>query len=161
MTDRPQTARLQPGDTAPAFALTASSGEQVALADYAGREVIVYFYPKAFTPGCTTEACDFRDNIASLRGAGFEVLGISSDDPERLAEFAAAEHLPFPLLSDPEGATAKAWGTWGDKTLPDGREITGTLRSTFVVDVDGRLRVADYDVPADGHVRALRTKLGV
>ena len=153
--------RLQPGDTAPALELTASDGASVSLADFAGREVIVYFYPKAFTPGCTKQACDFRDSIASLRGAGYEVLGVSSDDRERLAEFAAAEHLPFPLLSDPEGATAKAWGTWGDKTLPDGREITGTLRSTFVVDGDGRLRVADYDVPADGHVRALREKLGV
>ena len=149
------------GDSAPDLDLEAADGRRIALADYAGRDVIVYFYPKAFTPGCTTEACDFRDSIASLRGAGYEVLGVSSDSPERLAEFAAAEHLPFPLLSDPEGATAKAWGTWGNKTLPDGREITGTLRSTFVVDGDGRLVVADYDVPADGHVRALRERLGV
>lgn len=101
--------RLAVGDAAPALELTASDGQSVSLADFAGREVIVYFYPKAFTPGCTTQACDFRDGIASLRGAGYEVLGVSSDDPERLAEFAAAEHLPFPLLSDPEGATAKAW----------------------------------------------------
>ena len=153
--------RLSPGDVARELELESADGERVSLADFAGRDVIVYFYPKAFTPGCTTQACDFRDNIASLRGAGFEVLGVSSDDRERLAEFAAAEYLPFPLLSDPDGAAAKAWGTWGDKTLPDGREITGTLRSTFVIDGDGLVRVADYDVAADGHVRALREKLGV
>ncbi|SJM69550.1 thioredoxin-dependent thiol peroxidase [Gulosibacter sp. 10] len=153
--------RLEVGAAAPELSLSTAGGERVSLSDYRGRKVIVYFYPKAFTPGCTTEACDFRDNLASLRGQGYEVLGVSADPVERLAEFAEAEQLPFPLLSDPDAETAKAWGSWGDKVLPDGKEITGVLRSTFVVDEAGALELAEYNVPAEGHVRALRERLGV
>ena len=145
----------------PNFTPPAADGSTISLSDYAGRDVIVYFYPGAFTPGCTTEACDFRDNIASLRGAGYEVLGISIDDPATLADFAEAESLPFPLLSDEGGQTAKTWGTWGDKVLPDGREVTGTLRSTFAIDGEGKVKVAEYNVAPQGHVAALREKLGV
>lgn len=151
---------LRVGDAAPPIALNDATGTPRRLDDFAGRRVIVYFYPAAFTPGCTTQACDFRDNLASLQGAGYDVVGISTDDEAKLADFAREDRLDFTLLSDPEGRTAKAWGTWGEKVV-NGRTIIGTLRSTFVVDEEGRIRLARYRVDADGHVRALRDELGV
>lgn len=153
--------RLSPGDTAPDFTLPAADGSTVALADVlaeAREGVVVYFYPKAGTPGCTTEACDFRDNLASLKGAGYTVLGVSTDPIPDLRAFAAAEHLTFPLLSDADHAVAEAYGTWGPKTV-DGRTFDGVHRSTFVIDPDGTIRCAQYDVQAQGHVAALRAQL--
>lgn len=151
---------LSAGDPAPDFALRDATGATVSLSDFAGRRVIVYFYPAAFTPGCTTEACDFRDNLASLQGAGYAVVGISGDDVETLARFAAEDRLDFPLLSDPDHVTAKAYGAWGEKQIGD-RTLTGVLRSTFAIGEDGRIELAEYRVNADGHVRALRESLGV
>lgn len=158
MTDT--TTPLAPGDVAPALTLTGHDGKPHALSDHRGRRTVVYFYPAAYTPGCTTEACDFRDNIASLRGAGYDVLGISPDPVDKLATFAADEYLPFPLLSDPEGVTARAWGAWGEKTV-GGQVVTGLLRSTFVIDETGTITRAEYRVNPDGHVLALRAALGV
>lgn len=154
-------ARLAPGEQAPDFELSAHTGERVSLADVRARAhegVVVYFYPKAGTPGCTTEACDFRDNLASLRGAGYEVLGVSADPIEELQAFAEAEHLTFPLLADLDHAVSEAYGTWGPKTIGD-RTFDGVHRSTFVVRPDGSLRVAEYDVDAVGHVARLREEL--
>lgn len=152
--------RLPVGAEAPEFALPGADGSTLRLSDLAGRRTILYFYPAAFTPGCTTEACDFRDNLASLRGAGYEVVGISKDDVETLSRFAAEDRLDFPLLSDPDHAVAKSYGAWGQKQIGD-RTVTGVLRSTFVVDADRRIELAEYRVDAEGHVRALREKLGV
>lgn len=151
---------LRAGDPAPAFSLASGDGSTVSLTQFAGRRVIVYFYPAAFTPGCTTEACDFRDNLASLQGAGFTVLGISGDDVETLARFAAEDKLDYPLLSDPDHAVAKAWGAWGEKVV-NGEHMIGALRCTFVVGADGNLEIAQYRVEADGHVARLRSELGV
>jgi len=153
--------RLQPGDTAPDFTLPDAEGRPVALADVlasAQRGVVVYFYPKAGTPGCTTEACDFRDNLASLVGAGYAVVGVSADPADEIRAFVEAERLTFPLLSDVGHAVAQAYGTWGPKTV-DGRTFDGVHRCTFVVDTDGTLRLAQYDVEATGHVAALRAEL--
>lgn len=151
---------LEPGQIAPDFTLTDASGASRSLAEHRGRPVIVYFYPAAFTPGCTTEACDFRDNLASLQSAGYDVLGISPDPVERLAQFAAAEALSFPLLSDEDAAIARAWGAWGQKTV-DGRTFDGLIRSTVVVDAEGRVVSVEYNVQADGHVARLRERLGL
>src|ERR1700712_5502890 len=152
--------RLEAGDTAPAFTLPDQDGTSVSLADFAGKNTIVYFYPAASTPGCTTQACDFRDNINSLKSAGYQVLGVSKDSPEVLAGFAEAQGLNFPLLSDPDLAVHKEYGAWGEKSLY-GKTVTGVLRSTFVVDGDGVLSQALYNVKATGHVASLRKKLGV
>ena len=152
--------RLSPGDQAPDFTLPDADGTPVSLADYRGRRVIVYFYPAASTPGCTKEACDFRDSLAALGGAGIDVVGISPDKPEKLARFRDAEQLTFPLLSDPSRAVLEAYGAYGEKTLY-GKKTTGVLRSTFVVGADGRIEQALYNVRATGHVAALRTKLSV
>ncbi len=152
--------QLNAGDRAPAFTLTDAAGSTVSLADYAGRSVVVYFYPKAATPGCTTEACDFRDNLNSLAGAGYDVVGISSDGQESLQSFADDQSLTVPLLSDPNHETAKAYGAYGDKDL-GGKIITGTLRSTIVVNPDGTVKSAEYNVDAQGHVARLREELGV
>lgn len=154
------TNQLTIGDTAPDFTLKDSRGESVSLSDYRGSNVVVYFYPKAATPGCTTEACDFRDNLSSLEGAGYRVLGISPDPVEALAAFTNDNHLTFPLLADEGGEVAKEWGAWGYKTFND-QTFTGVLRSTFVIDGDGMIDLAEYDVSADGHVAALREELGV
>lgn len=151
---------LKVGDSAPSFALSDANGEQRTLADFAGRRTIVYFYPAAFTPGCTTEACDFRDNLASLQGAGYGVVGISGDDVAKLREFADEDKLDFPLLSDPGNAVAKQWGSWGEKVV-NGNTIVGALRSTFVIGEDGRIELAQYRVDPEGHVRRLREELGV
>ncbi|MBF6213974.1 thioredoxin-dependent thiol peroxidase [Nocardia puris] len=152
--------RLSPGDTAPAFTLPDADGKEVSLADYRGRKVIVYFYPAASTPGCTKQACDFRDNLAELNEAGLEVLGISPDKPAKLAKFRDAEGLTFPLLSDPDKAVLTAWGAFGEKTMY-GKTVTGVIRSTFLVDEQGRIEVAQYNVRATGHVAKLRRDLSV
>ncbi|WGW11418.1 peroxiredoxin [Saxibacter everestensis] len=152
--------RLVVGSPAPDFTLPSANGDDVSLSDYAGRGVVVYFYPKAATPGCTTEACDFRDNLGSLVAAGYAVVGISSDSTGALQEFAADQHLTFPLLSDTSNATAQAWGAYGEKQL-NGQTVTGTIRSTVVVDPDGSVRLAEYGVDAKGHVARLRETLGV
>jgi peroxiredoxin Q/BCP len=151
-------ARLHPGDQAPDFTLRDGTGVQQSLADYRGQNLVVYFYPAAFTPGCTTEACDFRDNLESFAGSGYQVIGISPDPVAKLAEFTAAESLTFPLLSDEDAAVAKRWGAWGQKTVGD-KTFTGLLRSTFVIDADGRIVDPQYNVSADGHVAALRAQL--
>jgi peroxiredoxin Q/BCP len=153
-------ARLSPGDPAPDFTLPDADGKQVSLADYRGRRVIVYFYPAAMTPGCTKEACDFRDNLASLDGAGIDVVGISPDRPEKLAKFREAQQLTFPLLSDPSRSVLEAYGAYGEKTLY-GKKTVGVIRSTFVVGADGKIEQALYNVKATGHVAALRKKLSV
>ncbi|WP_019137638.1 thioredoxin-dependent thiol peroxidase [Cellulomonas massiliensis] len=152
--------RLAPGDLAPDFTLPTADGGSVTLSDLRGRRVIVYFYPAAGTPGCTTEACDFRDSLASLHGAGFTVVGISPDEVNKLAAFAEAEHLTFPLASDPSREVLEAWGAWGEKTLY-GKTVTGVIRSTVVVDAEGRVELAQYNVKATGHVAKLRRNLGL
>ncbi|PYI64952.1 thioredoxin-dependent thiol peroxidase [Arthrobacter livingstonensis] len=153
-------AQLAAGTPAPNFSLPNAAGEQVSLADYAGRQVVVYFYPKAATPGCTTEACDFRDSLSALNGAGVEVVGISTDAQQDLAKFAEDFGLNFPLLSDLNHATAEAWGAWGEKKV-NGTTLIGTLRSTIVVNADGTVQSAEYNVAADGHVARLRSGLGL
>ena len=154
------TVKLQPGTPAPDFTLPDAEGKPVALADYRGKNVIVYFYPQAATPGCTTEACDFRDNLASLQGAGFAVVGVSPDSVDKLAAFVEQEHLTFPLGSDPDHAVLEAWGAWGEK-LNYGKTVVGVIRSTVVVDAEGRVELAQYNVKATGHVAKLRRDLKV
>ncbi|MFK4730614.1 peroxiredoxin [Agromyces mediolanus] len=151
---------LEPGRPAPELELPDATGARRSLAEHRGSPVIVYFYPAAFTPGCTTEACDFRDNLASLQGAGYVVLGVSPDSVDRLAEFAAAEQLSYPLLSDEGAETARAWGAWGQKTVA-GRTFDGVIRSTVVVDPEGRVASVEYNVDPVGHVARLRERLGV
>jgi thioredoxin-dependent peroxiredoxin len=152
--------RLSPGDTAPDFTLPDADGKDVSLHDYRGRKVVVYFYPAAMTPGCTKQACDFRDSLASLASAGYAVLGVSPDKPEKLAKFRERDAVNFPLLSDPAKATLDAYGAYGEKTMY-GKTITGVLRSTFVVDEEGRVERAQYNVKATGHVAKLRRDLGI
>jgi peroxiredoxin Q/BCP len=152
--------RLTAGDAAPDFTLEDQDGDRVSLHDYAGRNVVVYFYPAAMTPGCTKEACDFRDNLNSLAAAGYQVLGISKDDPATLAKFRDRDSLNFPLLSDPDLTVHKLYGAYGEKSLY-GKVVTGVLRSTFVVNEDGSIRLALYNVKATGHVASLRKKLGL
>jgi len=154
------TTKLQPGTQAPDFTLQDADGKQTALADYRGKNVIVYFYPEAATPGCTTEACDFRDNLASFQGSGYAVLGISPDAPEKLANFTGDFGLTFPLLADEDHAVALAYGAWGEKLI-DGEVHEGIVRSTVVLDAEGKVTLAQYQVKAQGHVQALREQLGV
>jgi peroxiredoxin Q/BCP len=157
----PETAtRLAVGDVAPAFTLPDQDGSTVSLSDFAGRKVIVYFYPAASTPGCTKEACDFRDNINSMKAAGYQVLGISKDAPDALRRFRDEQALNFPLLSDVGLEVHQAYGAWGEKSLY-GKTITGTIRSTFVVGEDGKIQLPLYNVKATGHVASLRKKLGL
>ncbi len=153
------TPRLEAGTTAPAFTLVDQDGASVSLADHADEKVIVYFYPAASTPGCTTEACDFRDSISSLKSAGYTVLGISKDRVDALKKFQTEQGLNFPLLSDPDLTVHKEYGAWGEKTMY-GKTVTGTLRSTFVVE-DGKVTLPLYNVKATGHVASLRKKLGL
>ena len=155
MTDK----RLEPGDTAPDFTLSDADGHQVALSSLRGQRVIVYFYPAAMTPGCTKEACDFRDNLAELNGQGIQVLGISPDQPAKLARFRDKEGLTFPLLSDPDHAVLEAYGAYGEKKLY-GKATVGVIRSTFVIDADGKIEKAMYGVRATGHVARLLTEVG-
>ena len=152
--------KLEPGDTAPAFTLPDADGNDVSLADYAGKKVIVYFYPAASTPGCTKQACDFRDSLAELNGEGLEVIGISPDKPAKLAKFRDAEGLNFPLLSDVDKTTLQAWGAFGEKKNY-GKVYEGVIRSTFLVDEEGKIEVAQYNVRATGHVAKLRRDLSV
>jgi peroxiredoxin Q/BCP len=152
--------RLAPGDAAPDFTLPDADGKDVSLSGLRGRKVIVYFYPAAMTPGCTTQACDFRDSLDSLAAAGYAVLGISPDKPAKLAKFRDRDSVNFPLLSDPSRATLEAYGAWGEKTMY-GKKVTGVIRSTVVVDEGGRVEVAQYNVKATGHVAKLRKDLGV
>lgn len=152
--------RLQPGSPAPDFTLPDAQGRPVSLSDFAGRHVIIYFYPAAMTPGCTTQACDFRDNEAVFTGRGYAVVGISPDAPAKLAAFAEHESLPFPLLSDETKEVLTAYGAWGEKQV-NGKTVTGVIRSTVVVDGDGVVELAEYDVKAAGHVRSLADALGV
>ena len=154
------TTRLEVGDEAPAFSLPDADGNTVSLHDYRGRKVIVYFYPAAATPGCTTQACDFRDNLRELGNAGLDVIGISPDNPAKLAKFRDDEGLTFPLLSDPDRAVLAAWGAYGEKTMY-GKTVQGVIRSTFVVDEQGRIALAQYNVRATGHVGKLRRDLSV
>jgi peroxiredoxin Q/BCP len=146
------------GAEAPGFTLKDSTGKDVSLASSRGRSTIVYFYPAASTPGCTKQACDFRDSLASLRFAGYEVLGISPDSVDKLASFAATEGLSFPLLSDEDHSVAEAYGAWGEKKNY-GRIYQGLIRSTIVVDPEGKVAVAQYNVRATGHVAKLRRDL--
>ena len=152
--------RLQPGDKAPDFTLTTDSGTELSLAGLRGRKVVLYAYPAAMTPGCTTQACDFRDSLASLKGAGFEVVGISPDPPAKLAKFRERDGLTFPLVADEDKAVLTAYGAYGEKQLY-GKTVVGVIRSTFVIDEQGRIERAMYNVKATGHVAKLRRDLGI
>ncbi|MGW4486547.1 thioredoxin-dependent thiol peroxidase [Amycolatopsis sp. NPDC004368] len=156
MTDQ----RLSPGDAAPDFTLSDSAGKSVSLSDFRGQSVVVYFYPAAMTPGCTKQACDFRDNLAELGGAGYQILGISPDSPEKLAKFVEKEQLTFPLLADPDKQVLNAYGAFGEKKNY-GRVYEGVIRSTFVVDAEGKIAKALYNVRATGHVAKLIRDLGI
>lgn len=152
--------KLESGQTAPAFTLNDQNDKPVSLHDFVGHKTIVYFYPAASTPGCTTQACDFRDNINSLKSAGYQVLGVSKDETEALRSFHSEQGLNFPLLSDPDLAIHNAYGAYGEKSLY-GKTVTGTLRSTFVINEAGAIVLPLYNVKATGHVASLRKKLGL
>lgn len=152
--------RLAAGDTAPDFTLPTADGGSVTLSELRGQHVVVYFYPAAGTPGCTKQACDFRDSLASLQAHGYRVVGVSPDAVPALARFAEAEDLTFPLASDPDKAVLEAWGAWGEKSLY-GKTVTGVIRSTVVVDPEGTVELAQYNVKATGHVAKLRRDLGI
>jgi peroxiredoxin Q/BCP len=152
--------RLSAGDQAPDFTLPTADGGRLSLADLRGRKVVLYAYPAAMTPGCTTQACDFRDSLASLQGAGYQVVGISPDPPAKLATFAERDSLTFPLVSDQDRSVLTAFGAYGEKQLY-GKTVVGVIRSTFVIDEDGRIERAMYNVKATGHVAKLRRDLGL
>jgi peroxiredoxin Q/BCP len=152
--------RLSPGDTAPDFTLPTDSGDQVSLSALRGRKVIVYFYPAAMTPGCTTQACDFTESLDSLQAAGYEVVGISPDKPAKLAKFRERDDLSITLASDEDRSVMSSYSAFGEKKLY-GKVVQGVLRSTFVVDEDGRITLAQYNVKATGHVAKLRRDLGL
>ncbi|MFH9476648.1 thioredoxin-dependent thiol peroxidase [Streptomyces anulatus] len=152
--------RLKPGDTAPAFTLPDADGNEVSLADHKGRKVIVYFYPAALTPGCTKQACDFTDNLDLLTSAGYDVIGVSPDKPEKLAKFRDTENLKVTLVGDPAKETLEAYSAFGEKKLY-GKVVTGVIRSTVVVDEDGKIEHAFYNVKATGHVAKIIRDLGI
>jgi peroxiredoxin Q/BCP len=152
--------KLVENSPAPDFTMVDKDGTSVSLVDFRGRKVILYFYPAASTPGCTTQACDFRDNMASLQSAGYVVLGVSKDQGAALQKFASEENLSFPLLSDPDLVVHNAYGTYGEKSMY-GKTVMGVIRSTFVIDEEGMLTHALYNVKAAGHVASLRDKLGL
>ena len=154
------TTRLQPGDPAPDFDLPDDRGDRIRLSDLRGRRVVLYAYPAAMTPGCTTQACDFRDSLDALAAAGITVVGISPDSPEKLERFRERDRLTFPLASDQDRAVLTAYGAFGEKKLY-GRVVEGVIRSTFVINGDGRIDRAMYNVKAKGHVAKLRGELGV
>lgn len=150
--------RLAEGDEAPGFALTSDKGETIDLKDYRGKKVLVYFYPRANTPGCTKEACDFRDSLAQLNDQNIDVVGISPDKPEALAKFRDKYELTFPLLSDPDKAVMTAYGAFGEKKNY-GKIVQGVIRSTFLVDEEGKIALARYNVKATGHVARIMKEL--
>lgn len=152
--------RLEPGDKAPDFSLTDDTGKTVSLADLKGRKAIVYFYPAAMTPGCTTQACDFSERLDSLTEEGYAVVGVSPDKPEKLAKFRDKEHLTIQLLSDPDKEVLREWGAYGEKKLY-GKTVEGVIRSTVVLDEQGTVTHAWYNVKATGHVAKLRRDLGL
>jgi peroxiredoxin Q/BCP len=152
--------RLSPGEVAPDFTLRSDKGDSISLSDFRGRKVIVYFYPAAMTPGCTTQACDFTDSLASLGAAGYEVLGISPDKPEKLAKFRERDALSITLLSDADKSVMKAYGAFGEKKLY-GKLVEGVIRSTIVVDEEGKVELAQYNVKATGHVAKLKRDLSL
>jgi peroxiredoxin Q/BCP len=152
--------RLSPGDPAPGFTLPDADGNPVSLADYRGRRVIVYCYPAAMTPGCTTQAVDFTAAAGELAEAGLDIIGISPDEPEKLLRFRDKENLDITLVSDPDKTVLKAYGAYGPKKLY-GKEVIGVIRSTFIVDAEGRIERAAYNVKATGHVAKLRRELGL
>jgi peroxiredoxin Q/BCP len=152
--------RLAPGDPAPEFTLPDADGTPVSLSSYRGRRVIVYCYPAALTPGCTTQAVDFTAAAGDLAEAGLDIIGISPDAPEKLHRFREQEHLGITLLSDPDKQVLMAYGAYGPKRMY-GKEVLGVVRSTFVVDVEGRIEKAAYNVKATGHVAKLRRDLGL
>jgi peroxiredoxin Q/BCP len=154
------TERLSPGDVAPDFTLPDADGNEVSLSDLRGKRVIVYFYPAASTPGCTKQACDFRDSLDRLRTEGFTVLGVSPDKAAKLVKFRDTESLTFPLLSDPDKKVLDAYGAYGEKKLY-GKVVVGVIRSTFVIDAGGKIELAQYGVKATGHVAKLRRDLGL
>lgn len=154
------TTRLEPGSPAPDFTLVDQDEQTVSLADLRGGRVILFFYPEAMTPGCTTEACDFRDSLAPLQAAGYTVLGISRDEPEKLRRFRERDALTYDLLSDPDHAVHDAYGAWGEK-MNYGKTVMGVIRSTFVIDPEGRIEHALYNVKATGHVARVRTLVGL
>jgi len=154
------TTRLDPGSPAPDFTLVDQDERPVSLRDLRGRRVILFFYPEAMTPGCTTEACDFRDSLAPLQAAGYTVLGISRDEPEKLRRFRERDGLTYDLLSDPDHSVHEAYGVWGEK-MNYGKTVMGVIRSTFVIDEDGNIDQALYNVKATGHVARVRTLVGV
>jgi len=154
------TPRLSPGDPAPDFTLSDDTGAQVSLGDLRGRKVVVYFYPAAMTPGCTTQACDFTDSLDSLKASGYEVVGISPDKPAKLATFRERDGLTIRLLSDPDRQVLTAYGAFGEKKLY-GKTVQGVIRSTFVLDEQGIVELAQYNVKATGHVAKLRRDLGL
>jgi peroxiredoxin Q/BCP len=152
--------RLETGQPAPAFTLTDHAGRSVSLSDFSGRHLIIFFYPAAMTPGCTKEACDFRDSLDRLQQAGYDVVGISPDKPEKLARFVEKESLTYPLLSDPDRAVLEAYGAYGEKTLY-GKKVIGVIRSTIVVGPDGTVALPKYNIKATGHVASLSKALGL
>jgi peroxiredoxin Q/BCP len=152
--------RLEPGDTAPAFCLLDDAGNTVTLEDFKGKTVVLYAYPAAMTPGCTTQACDFRDSLERLNAAGYTVIGISPDKPEKLAKFRERDSLTFSLVSDPDKAVLTAYGAYGEKMMY-GKTVTGVIRSTFVIDPNGKIEIAQYNVKAKGHVAKLARDIGL
>jgi peroxiredoxin Q/BCP len=152
--------RLETGQIAPAFSLIDHTGRSVSLGDFAGRNLIIFFYPAAMTPGCTKEACDFRDSLVRLQDAGYDVVGVSPDKPEKLARFVEKESLTYPLLSDPDRSVLEAYGAYGEKMLY-GKKVTGVIRSTVVVAPDGTVALPKYNIKATGHVASLSKALGL
>jgi thioredoxin-dependent peroxiredoxin len=155
-----ETVRLSAGDTAPDFSLPTDNGDRLTLKDLRGRKVVLYAYPAAMTPGCTTQACDFRDSLASLQAAGYEVIGISPDTPAKLAKFRERDAITFPLVSDEDKSVLNAYGAYGEKQNY-GKTYMGVIRSTFVIDENGVIERALYNVKATGHVAKLRRDLGI
>jgi peroxiredoxin Q/BCP len=152
--------RLAPKDTAPAWTLLDADENKHSLKDFKGRNLVIYFYPAALTPGCTKQACDFRDNLKLLESSDFAVVGISPDKPAKLAKFRETHDLNFPLLSDPDRKVLDAYGAYGEKTMY-GKKVTGVIRSTFVVDPKGKISHALYNVKATGHVAKLLKDLAL
>lgn len=152
--------RLEAGQPAPPFTLDDHTGTSVSLSDFLGRNLIIFFYPAAMTPGCTREACDFRDSLVRLQQAGYDVVGVSPDKPEKLARFVAKESLTYPLLSDTDRVVLEAYGAYGEKTLY-GKKVTGVIRSTIVLGPDGTVTLPRYSIRATGHVASLSKALGL